>query len=76
MSMWQPRKYKNLLAMSNPNGNRTLRVSTEPDLVDEGTEPRVIELVEGRAKVMKPGWHAVRKPGQWHLSDDSWIANI
>lgn len=46
-----------------PNGDRTLCVLTKPDLVDEGTEPRVIELVEGRAKVMKP-WVA-RCPQIW-----------
>jgi len=53
------------------NGDGTLRVLTKPDLVDEGTEPRVIDLVEGRAKVVKLGWHTVRNLGQQHFSDDS-----
>lgn len=54
-----------------PNGDRTLGVLTKPDLVDEGTEPRVVDLVEGRARVMKLGWHVVRNPGQQQLSDNS-----
>lgn len=54
-----------------PNGDRTLGVLTKPDLVDEGTEPKVIDLVEGRARVMKLGWHIVRNPGQQQLTDTS-----
>ena len=37
------------------DGNRTLGVLTKPDLVDGGAEPRVIDLVEGRAHPMKLG---------------------
>ena len=54
-----------------PNGDRTLGVLTKPDLVDQGAEPRVIDLVEGRARVMKLGWHVVRNPGQQQLSNSS-----
>ena len=54
-----------------PDGDRTLGVLTKPDLVDQGAEPRVIDLVEGRTRVMKLGWHVVRNPGQQQLLDSS-----
>ena len=38
-------------------GDRTLGVLTKPDLVDQDAESRVVNLVEGRARVMKLGWH-------------------
>ncbi|KAK1029932.1 hypothetical protein LTR74_018997, partial [Friedmanniomyces endolithicus] len=36
-----------------PAGDRTLGVLTKPDLVDPGTEPRVVDLIEGRPRPMK-----------------------
>lgn len=54
-----------------PEGDRTLGVLTKPDLVDQGAEHRVIDLIEGRAGPMKLGWHVVRNPGQQHLTDSS-----
>jgi len=54
-----------------PAGDRTLGVLTKPDLVDPGTEPRVVDLIEGRTRPMKLGWHVVRNPGQQQISDPS-----
>lgn len=54
-----------------PTGDRTLGVLTKPDLVDQGAESRVIDLIEGRARVMKLGWHIVRNPGQQQILDGS-----
>lgn len=53
------REIQELARDVDPTGDRTLRLLTRPDLVDEGTEPRFVDLVEGRAKVMKLGWHIV-----------------
>lgn len=52
-----------------PEGDRTLGVLTKPDLVDDGGERRVLDIIEGRTKVMKLGWHVVRNPGQKDLMD-------
>ena len=54
-----------------PQGDRTLGVLTKLDLVDNGAETRVLDLIEGRSRVMKLGWHAVRNPGQQELVDAS-----
>jgi GTPase SAR1 family protein len=60
-----------LAADADPEGLRTLGVLTKPDLVDQGAEPRVVDLIAGRAHVIKLGWHLVRNPGQKQLSDPS-----
>lgn len=54
-----------------PDGKRTLGVLTKPDLVDRGAEPRVVDLLEGRAHPLRLGWHVVRNPGQMEMSDRS-----
>ena len=54
-----------------PEGDRTLGVLTKPDLVDRGAEPRVLDLIEGRARPMKLGWHVVRNPGQVDLTNST-----
>jgi hypothetical protein len=56
---------------TDPEGDRTLGVFTKPDLVDEGAEPRIMELIEGRKSELKLGWSIVRNPGQKQLSDKS-----
>lgn len=58
-----------LAAEADPDGDRTLGVLTKPDLVDRGAEPKVVEMVEGRARPMKLGWHIIRNPGQQELKD-------
>lgn len=52
-----------------PDGKRTLGVLTKPDLVDEGAESRVVDLLDGRAHPLRLGWHVVRNPGQKEMSD-------
>nr|POE56451.1 interferon-induced gtp-binding protein mx [Quercus suber] len=54
-----------------PDGDRTLGVLTKPDLVDAGAEDRIIDLVQGRARPMKLGWHILRNPGQKDLENAS-----
>ncbi|KAJ4367197.1 hypothetical protein N0V83_007727 [Neocucurbitaria cava] len=51
------------------HGDRTLGVLTKPDLVDRGAESGVVDLVEGRGRPMKLGWHIIRNPGQKELQD-------
>ncbi|KAG9379929.1 Interferon-induced GTP-binding protein mx2 [Pyrenophora tritici-repentis] len=60
-----------LAAEADVHGDRTLGVLTKPDLVDRGAEPGVVDLVEGRARQMKLGWHIIRNPGQKDLQDMS-----
>lgn len=52
-----------------PEGQRTLGVLTKADLVDKGTEPGLVDLIEGRRHQLALGWHLVRNPGQQELSD-------
>jgi hypothetical protein len=58
-----------LAAEADPTGDRTLGVLTKPDLVDKGAEPGVINVIEGRTRAMKLGWHLIRNPGQQDLHD-------
>ena len=58
-----------LAAEADVHGDRTLGVLTKPDLVDKGTEPVVVDLLEGRTRPMKLGWHVIRNPGQMELQD-------
>jgi hypothetical protein len=58
-----------LATEADPEGDRTLGVLTKPDLVDKGTESRVVDLLEGRTRVMKLGWHMIRNPGQMEMFD-------
>ncbi|KLJ11831.1 hypothetical protein EMPG_13014 [Blastomyces silverae] len=52
-----------------PHGERTIGVLTKPDLVDKGTEQKVIDLLEGKKSSWKMGWSLVRNPGQQDLDD-------
>ena len=60
-----------MLGRADVHGDRTLGVLTKPDLVDRGAEYGVVDLVEGRARQMKLGWHIIRNPGQKDLQDMS-----
>lgn len=51
------------------DGHRTLGVLTKPDLVDEGAEPQVMALVEGKRHKLNVGWCLVRNLGQQQLGD-------
>lgn len=50
-------------------GERTLGVLTKPDLVDNGAEPAVVDIIEGRSHALNLGWCIVRNPGQQALVD-------
>lgn len=52
-----------------PDGIRTLRILTKPDLVDKSAEERIIELVEGKQESEELGWVVVRNLGQKDLQD-------
>ena len=54
-----------------PDGMRTLRILTKPDLVDKGAEDKIIELVEGKQESQELGWVVVRNLGQKDLQDPS-----
>jgi hypothetical protein len=54
-----------------PEGMRTLRILTKPDLVDKGVEDKIIELVEGKQESQELGWVVVRNLGQKDLQDPS-----
>ncbi|CAG8091590.1 unnamed protein product [Penicillium salamii] len=54
-----------------PDGTRTLRILTKPDLVDKGAEDRIVELVEGKQESQELGWVVVRNLGQKDLQDSS-----
>lgn len=58
-----------MAAEVNPHQDRTLGVLTKPDLVDDGAEASVVELLEGRVRPTKLGWRVTRNPGQNQLSD-------
>jgi hypothetical protein len=60
-----------LAAEADVHGDRTLGMLTKPDLVDRGAESGVVDLVEGRARQMKLGWHIIRNLGQKDLQDMS-----
>jgi hypothetical protein len=52
-----------------PDGMRTLRILTKPDLVDKGAEDKIIELVEGKQESQELGWVVVKNLGQKDLQD-------
>ncbi|VUC37095.1 unnamed protein product [Clonostachys rosea] len=52
-----------------PNGNRTLGVLTKPDLVDEGAEGDILDVMNEKSHRLKLGWHLVRNLGQRELKD-------
>ncbi|KAK4862607.1 hypothetical protein LT330_002740 [Penicillium expansum] len=59
-----------------PDGQRTLRILTKPDLVDEGAEDKIIELVERNPETQGLGWVVVKNLGQKDLQDTSKIRDI
>ncbi|KAJ5108261.1 hypothetical protein N7456_004936 [Penicillium angulare] len=54
-----------------PDGMRTLRILTKPDLVDKGAEEAIIQLVEEKQESQELGWVVVRNLGQKDLQDPS-----
>ncbi|KAK7177566.1 interferon-induced GTP-binding protein Mx1 [Paraphaeosphaeria sporulosa] len=51
-----------------PEGIRTLGVLTKPDLIDQGGEGAVMDLMEERKHRLRLGWHLLRNPGQSDLN--------
>lgn len=49
-------------------GIRTLGVLTKPDLIDQGGEGAVVDLLEERKHRLRLGWHLLRNPGQSDLN--------
>jgi len=63
---------QNILTMAekhDPEGQRTIGVLTKPDLVDEGSEPAILDLLNGKVHSLTHGWCAVRNKGQKDLAD-------
>ncbi|KFZ14672.1 hypothetical protein V502_05961 [Pseudogymnoascus sp. VKM F-4520 (FW-2644)] len=56
---------------ADPKGLRTLGVLTKPDLVDDGAEHQVIDLVMGKRNKLKLGYCIVRNRSQKELDTDS-----
>ena len=54
-----------------PKGERTLGVLTKPDIVDEGAEPAIMDIVEGRSHALNLGWCIVRNSGEKQLKDST-----
>jgi Dynamin family/Dynamin central region len=54
-----------------PDGIRTLGVLTKPDLVDDGAEKSVIQLIKGVGHNLELGWYILRNPGQKELEQAS-----
>ena len=54
-----------------PEGERTLGVLTKPDLVDEGAEEAIMDIIEGRSHKLNLGWCVVRNSGQQQLKDST-----
>ena len=54
-----------------PKNERTLGVLTEPDLVDEGAEPAITDIIEGKSHALNLGWCVVRNSGQQQLKYSS-----
>ncbi len=52
-----------------PKGHRTLGVLTKPDLVDEGAEQNVMDIIEGKSRKLALGWCVIRNPGQKDLDN-------
>lgn len=52
-----------------PEGARTLRILTKPDLVDKGTESRGISMIEDQNACGQLGWVLVRNLGQQQLDN-------
>ncbi|XP_004466363.1 interferon-induced GTP-binding protein Mx1 [Dasypus novemcinctus] len=52
-----------------PNGDRTIGILTKPDLVDRGTEDKVVDVVRNLVCHLKKGYMIVRCRGQQDIQD-------
>jgi hypothetical protein len=53
-----------------PEGQRTLGVLTKPDLVDEGAERDILDLLKGQKHKLALGWCVLRNLGQKESGED------
>ena len=56
-----------------PEGDRTISVITKPDLVDNGAEDSVVQLLMNKTKKLKLFYHCVKCRGQKQLSQGTSI---
>ncbi|KAI8618615.1 P-loop containing nucleoside triphosphate hydrolase protein [Chytriomyces sp. MP71] len=54
---------------ADPEGSRTIAIITKPDLVDEGAEQSVLDLLYNKRKYLKLGYHVVKCRGQKELNE-------
>ncbi|KAL8807243.1 MAG: hypothetical protein Q9200_004740 [Gallowayella weberi] len=57
----------NMAKAQDPDEQRTLGVLTKPDLVDEGAEDNILNLLQGTTHTLSLGWYMVKNPGQQDL---------
>ncbi|KAL3484141.1 P-loop containing nucleoside triphosphate hydrolase protein [Aspergillus germanicus] len=54
-----------------PDGSRMLRILTKPDMVDKGTEQKVVDLVNRGSSRSKFGWFVVRNLNHQELQEET-----
>nr|AMW93074.1 myxovirus resistance 1 protein [Rousettus aegyptiacus] len=57
-----------------PDGDRTIGILTKPDLVDKGTEHRVVDVVRNLVCQLKKGYMIVKCRGQQDIQDQLSLA--
>nr|AMW93070.1 myxovirus resistance 1 protein [Eidolon helvum] len=57
-----------------PDGDRTIGILTKPDLVDKGTENRVVDVVQNLVCHLKKGYMIVKCRGQQDIQDQLSLA--
>ncbi|XP_043084713.1 interferon-induced GTP-binding protein Mx3-like isoform X2 [Puntigrus tetrazona] len=53
-----------------PEGKRTVAILTKPDLIDKGTEKRVLDIIHNRVIPLRKGYIMVKCRGQQQIDDD------
>lgn len=59
-----------------PEGERTLGVLTKPDLVDEGSEKEMVQVLKNIKAPLKLGYVMVKNRSQKSLDQDSSLAQV
>lgn len=57
-----------------PEGDRTIGILTKPDLVDRGTEEKVLDVVRNLVYHLKKGYMVVKCRGQQDIQDQLSLA--
>ncbi|RLO11622.1 hypothetical protein DYB28_004724, partial [Aphanomyces astaci] len=58
---------------ADPDGVRTISIITKPDLIDQGAEDAVVDLLLNRTKYRRLGYHVVKCRGQKALNNNESI---